>query len=155
MLAPQRLKKNRLNCEAWVFSFYHRLEDIDDKTRVKKSRDQVIRRSIQGLAGAALRQMGLVNFLAVVPLKTSAMASHVKAGVGLSQALSSVHLSPGVSDDKLWVLKVVRYVCAASQYGTASDVCVFIALQYAYEWASITHAVKNIRCKYAVTIVNA
>ena len=71
----------------------HRLEDIDDKTRVRITRAQIVRRSIKGLAGLALRHMGLSHFLSVVPLKTPTPVPTKEAGV---------------SDDKLWVLKVIR-----------------------------------------------
>lgn len=79
------------------------LEDIDEKASSKISRNQVIRRDIRGLVGVALRYMGLERFLAVVPLKTPESSSEL-----VSTLSATVRLSPGVSDDKLWVLKVIR-----------------------------------------------
>ena len=51
--------------------------------------------------------MGLERFLAIVPLKTP-VASVVGDGSELGVALSGVQAAPGVTDDKLWVLKVIR-----------------------------------------------
>ncbi len=104
-----------------------RLEDIDDKTRVRVTTAQVVRGHVRGLMGAALVHTGLERFLEVVPLATRPSAGAgagagaggsvgaggggrgaVGAGVGLAAALARVHLTPGVTDDRLWVLKVLR-----------------------------------------------
>jgi hypothetical protein len=68
------------------------LEDIDDEKARKISREQLIRKHVKGLLGAALRHMGLKRFLEILPLKSPSVTS-----------------TPGVSDDRLWVLHIIRH----------------------------------------------
>jgi uncharacterized membrane protein YhaH (DUF805 family) len=80
----------KINAEAEDASL--RLEDIDDEKARKISREQLIRKHVKGLLGAALRHMGLQRFTEVLPLKTPGSAS-----------------APGISDDRLWILHIIRH----------------------------------------------
>ena len=74
-----------------------RLEDIDEYAKKAITREQIIRRHIKSLLGAALRHMGLQRFLEIVPLKSPT-----------SGTLATVSATAGVSDDRMWVLHLIR-----------------------------------------------
>ncbi len=74
------------------------LEELSDQAAAAFTRDQLVQQRIRSLLGTALRAMGVVRFLEVVPLRVATVPP--PGGV-----------FPGVDDDRLWILRLLR--CAA------------------------------------------
>lgn len=89
--------------DSWAMRFFLvwvlRLEELSDAAAAAFTRDQLVQQRIRALLGVALRSMGVARFLEVVPLH----ASTVPPPCGVA---------PGVDDDRLWLLRLLR--CAGS-----------------------------------------
>lgn len=72
-----------------------RLEELSDAAAAAFTRDQLVQQRIRALLGVALRSMGVARFLEVVPLHASTVPP--PGGV-----------APGVDDDRLWLLRLLR-----------------------------------------------
>jgi hypothetical protein len=64
-----------------------------------------VQQRIRALLGVALRSMGVARFLEVVPLHASTVPP--PGGV-----------APGVDDDRLWLLRLLRCAACAAMPGT-------------------------------------
>ncbi len=78
-----------------------RLELLPNHIANALTRDEAVQRAVRRLLGSALQAVGVQRFLELVPLR-------------VATALPPCGVAPGVDDDRVWILQLIRcVVCRA------------------------------------------